>query len=70
MLLNLIIAGIVGCLLLVLYAIKGIFDCINTLDQTVRKLAKITDLLHDRLLHVERLINDQVEAKKNTAKNE
>ena len=70
MLLNLIIAGIVGFIILILWILKGVFDCISTMDQSIKKLAKVTDLLHDRLLHVERLINDQVEAKKNTAKNE
>lgn len=70
MLLNSIIAGIVGCLLLALYAMKGLFDIIKNMDQRINKLTRVTDLLHDRLLHVGRLINDQVEAKKNTAKNE
>jgi hypothetical protein len=70
MLLNLIITIIVGFIILILWLLKGVFDCISTMDQSIKKLAKVTDLLHDRLLHVERLINDQVEAKKNTAKNE
>jgi len=70
MLLNLIITIIVGFIILILWLLKGVFDCISTMDQSIKKLAKVTDFLHDRLLHVERLINDQVEAKKNTAKNE
>lgn len=70
MLLNLIITIIVGFIILILWLLKEVFDCISTMDQSIKKLAKVTDLLHDRLLHVERLINDQVEAKKNTAKNE
>lgn len=63
MLLNLIIAGIVGCLLLALYVMKGLFDIIKNMDKRI-------NLLHDRLLHVERLMNDRVEAKKNTTKDE
>lgn len=70
MLLNLIIAGIVGFIILILWILKGVFDCISTMDQSIKKLAKVTDLLHDRLLHVERLINAQEEIKKNTTKNE
>ena len=69
-LLNLIVAGIVGCLLLALYAIKILFDVIKSMDRTIKKLAKVSDLLHDRLSRVERLMNDRVEAKKNTTKNE
>ena len=67
MLLNLIIAGIVGCLLLVLYAMKELFDIMN---QRINKLTRVTDLLHDRLLHLEKLIDDQEEVKKSTTKNE
>lgn len=67
MLLNLIIVGIVGCLLLVLYAMKELFDIMN---QRINKLTRVTDLLHDRLLHLEKLIVDQEEVKKNTTKNE
>lgn len=67
MLLNLIIVGIVGCLLLVLYAMKELFDIMN---QRINKLTRVTDLLHDRLLHLEKLIDDQEEVKKNTTKNE
>ncbi len=68
MLLNLIIAGIVGCLFFALYAMKNLFDIIKNMDQSIKKLAKVTDLLHDRLSRLERSINDQV--KKNTTKNE
>lgn len=68
MLLNLIIAGIVGCLLLVLYAMKILFDLIKNMDQRINKLTRVTDLLDDRLSRLEKSINDQV--KKNTTKNE
>ena len=68
MLLNLIIAGIVGCLLLVLYAMKELFDIIKNMDRSINKLKRVTDLLHDRLSRLEKSINDQV--KKNTTKNE
>lgn len=67
MLLNLIIAGIVGCLLLVLYAMKELFDIMN---QRINKLTRVTDLLYDRLLHLEKLIDDQEEVKKNTTRYE
>ena len=68
MLLNLIIAGIVGCLLLVLYAMKILFDLIKNMDQRINKLTRVTDLLDDRLSRLEKSINDQV--KKNPTKNE
>ena len=70
MLLNLIIAGIVGCLLLVLYAMKELFDIIKNMDQRINKLTRVTDLLHDRLLHLEKLIDDQEEVKRNTTRYE
>ena len=70
MLLNLIVAVIVGFIILILWVLKGVYDCISTMDQLIKKLAKVTDLLHDRLSRVERLMNDRVEAKKNTTKNE
>lgn len=70
MLLNLIITIIVGFIILILWFLKGMFDCISTMDQSIKKLAKVTDLLHDRFLHVEKLIVDQEEVKKNTTKNE
>lgn len=70
MLLNLIITIIVGFIILILWLLKGMFDCISTMDQSIKKLAKVTDLLHDRFLHVEKLIVDQEEVKKNTTKNE
>jgi hypothetical protein len=40
------------------------------MDQLIKKLAKVSDLLHDRLSRVEKLMNDRVEAKKNTTKDE
>ena len=70
MLLNLIIAGIVGCLVLALYAIKILFDVIKIMDRSIKNVAKVSNLLNDRLSRVERLMNDRVEAKKNTTKNE
>ena len=70
MLMNLIITIIVGCIILILWVLKGVYDCISTMDQLIKKLAKVTDLLHGRLSRVERLMNDRVEAKKNTTKNE
>jgi len=70
MFLNLIIAGIVGFIILILWILKGVFDAISTLDLLIKKLAKVTDLLHYRLLDVEKLVNNKVEAKKNTTNNE
>jgi hypothetical protein len=70
MLLNLIVAVIVGFIILILWVLKGVYDCISTMDQLIKKLSKVTDLLHDRLSRVERLMNDRVEAKKNTTKDE
>lgn len=66
MLLNLIITGIVGFIILILWILKGVFDCISTMDLLIKKLTKVTDLLHYRLLDVEKLIVDQEEVKKNT----
>ncbi len=54
MLLNLIVAVIVGFIILILWLLKGVFDCISTMDQLIKKLAKVSDLLHDRFLHVEK----------------
>ncbi len=45
------------------------FDCISTQDQLIKKLAKVTDLLHDRISGLEKLIDDQEEVK-NTTENE
>lgn len=71
MLLNLIIAGIVGCLLLVLYAMKELFDIIKNMDQRINKLTRVTDLLHDRLSRLEIIsLVDKEKAQKNTTKNE
>jgi hypothetical protein len=49
---------------------KGLFDIIKNMAQRINKLTKVTDLLHDRLSRVERLMNDRVEAKKNMTKDE
>ncbi len=68
MLLNSIIAGIVGLLFVLGYAMKNLFDVIKNMDRSVNKLKRVTDLLDDRLSRLERSINDQV--KKNTTKNE
>lgn len=71
MLLNLIITIIVGFIILILWLLKGVFDCISTMDQSIKKLASVTDLLHDRLSRLEIIsVVDQEEVKKNTAKNE
>lgn len=70
MLLNLIIAGIVGLLFVLGYAMKILFDIIKNMDRSINKLKRVTDLLHDRLLHLEKLIDDQEEVKKNMTKNE
>ena len=70
MLLNLIITIIVGCIIFILWVLKGVYTCISTMDQLIKKLAKVTDLLHDRLSRVERLMNDRAEAKKNKTSNE
>ena len=40
------------------------------MDRSIKNIAKVSNLLHDRLSRVERLMNDRVEAKKNTTKNE
>jgi hypothetical protein len=52
-LLNLIVAVIVGFIILILWVLKGVFDCISTMDRTIKKLAKVSDLLHDRLSRLE-----------------
>lgn len=70
MLLNLIVAIIVGFIVSIIWILKGVHNCISTIDKTIKKLGKVTDLLHDRLLHVEKLIVDQERVKKNTTKNE
>lgn len=71
MLLNLIVAIIVGFIILILWVLKGLFDCVSTMDKTIKKLAKVTDLLHDRLSRLEIIsVVDQEKAKKNTTKNE
>lgn len=71
MLLNLIVAVIVGFIILILWVLKGVFDCISTMDRTIKKLAKVSDLLHDRLSRLEIISEvDQEKAKKNKTKNE
>ena len=70
MLLNSIIVGIVGCIILILWVLKGVYDCISTMDKMLKNLAKVADLLHDRLSHVEKLVNNQEKVKKNTPKDE
>ena len=66
MLLNLIVAVIVGFIILILWVLKGVFDCISTMDRTIKKLAKVSDLLHDRLSRLEIISEvDQEKAKKN-----
>lgn len=70
MFLNLVIAGIVGFIILILWILKGVFDSISTLNSLIRKLSKITDILHYKLLDVEKLVNKKVEAKKDTTNNE
>lgn len=71
MLLNLIVAVIVGFIILILWVLKGVFDCISTMDRTIKKLAKVSDLLHDRLSRLEIIsVVEQEKAKKNTTKNE
>jgi uncharacterized membrane protein len=68
MFLNLIITIIIGFIIFILWILKGIFDCISTMDQLIKKLAKVSDLLHDRLSRLE--IVDQEKEKKNTTNNE
>jgi hypothetical protein len=71
MLLNLIIAVIVGCLLFALYAMKNLFDIVKNMDQRINKLTRVTDLLDDRLSGLEIiLLVDQEKAQKNPTKNE
>jgi len=71
MLLNLIIAVIVGCLLFALYAMKNLFDIVKNMDRSIDKLKRVTDLLQDRLSRLEIiLLVDQEKAQKNPTKNE
>ena len=71
MLLKLIVAVIVGFIIFILWVLKGVFDCISTMDRTIKKLAKVSDLLHDRLSRLEIISEvDQEKAKKNKTKNE
>jgi len=71
MLLNLIIAVIVGCLLFALYAMKNLFDIVKNMDRSIDKLKRVTDLLDDRLSGLEIIsLVDQEKAQKNPTKNE
>jgi hypothetical protein len=71
MLLNLIIAGIVGLLFVLGYAMKNLFDVIKNMDRSINKLKRVTDLLHDRLSRLEIIsLVDKEKAQKNTTKNE
>ena len=71
MLLNLIIAGIVGLLFALAYAMKNLFDIIKHMDRRINKLKRVTDLLHDRLSRLEIIsLVDKEKAQKNTTKNE
>lgn len=71
MLLNLIIAGIVGLLFVLGYAMKNLFDIIKNMDRSINKLKRVTDLLHDRLSRLEIIsLVDKEKAQKNTTKNE
>ena len=68
MLLNLIVAIIVGCLLLALYAIKILFDVIKSMDRSIKNIAKVGNLLNDRLSRLEIIsVVDQKKAKKNNS---
>ena len=71
MLLNLIIAGIVGLLFVLGYAMKNLFDVIKSMDRSINKLTRFTNLLQDRLSRLEIIsLVDKEKAKKNTTKNE
>jgi len=71
MLLNLIIAGIVGLLFVLGYAMKNLFDVIKNMDRSINKLTRFTNLLHDRLSRLEKIsLVDKEKAQKNTTKNE
>ena len=71
MFLNLIITIIIGFIIFILWILKGMFDCISTMDQLIKKLAKVSDLLHDRLSRLEIIsVVDQERAKKNMTNDE
>jgi len=71
MLLNLIIAGIVGLLFVLGYAMKNLFDVIKNMDRSINKLTRFTNLLQDRLSRLEIIsLVDKEKAQKNTTKNE
>jgi|LauGreDrversion4_2_1035121.scaffolds.fasta_scaffold3158656_1 hypothetical protein len=67
MLLNPIVPGFVEFIIFILWILKGVLDCISTMYRTIKKLAKITNLLHDRLLYAAKMINNQVETKREHA---
>lgn len=58
MLLNLIITAILGLIIVILWMLKSVFDCISTMDQSTKKLAKVTDLLDHRLSHLEKQMDE------------
>lgn len=71
MLLNLIIAIIVGLLFVLGYAMKNLFDVIKNMDRSINKLKRVTDLLDDRLSRLEIIsLVDKEKVQKNTTKNE
>lgn len=71
MLLNLIIAGIVGLLFVLGYAMKNLFDVIKNMDRSINKLKRVTDLLDYRLSRLEIIsLVDKEKVQKNTTKNE
>ncbi|MBM3467766.1 MAG: hypothetical protein FJX70_08075 [Alphaproteobacteria bacterium] len=70
MLLNLIIAGIVGLLFVLGYAMKNLFDVIKNMDRSINKLKRVTDLLDDRLSRLEKISLVYKEKHKNITKNE
>ncbi len=71
MFLNLVITAIVGFIIVILWVLKGFYDCISTMDKMINKLAKVTDLLHDRLSRLEIIsVVDQEKTKKSTTNNE
>jgi hypothetical protein len=71
MFLNLVITAIVGFIIVILWVLKGVYDYISTMDKMINKLAKVTDLLHDRLSRLEIIsVVDQEKTKKSTTNNE
>lgn len=71
MFLNLIITIIIGFTILILWILTKVFDCISTMNQLITKLAKASNLLHDRLLRLEIILEvDREKVKKNMTNNE